>query len=36
VSGLSEAADGWDVRGPTGEIVFGDVVVDASGRGSTG
>lgn len=34
VSGLGEAADGWEVRGSTGETVVGDVVVDASGRSS--
>ena len=34
VSGLGETADGLEVHGATGEIVVGDVVVDASGRGS--
>jgi 2-polyprenyl-6-methoxyphenol hydroxylase-like FAD-dependent oxidoreductase len=34
VSGLDEAADSWEVRSSTGESVFGDVVIDASGRGS--
>ncbi len=34
VCGLGKTADGWEVRGSTGETVLGDVVVDASGRGS--
>jgi flavin-dependent dehydrogenase len=34
VSGLGETADGWEVHGATGETVHGDVVIDASGRGS--
>jgi 2-polyprenyl-6-methoxyphenol hydroxylase-like FAD-dependent oxidoreductase len=34
VSGLSQTADGWEVRGSTGETVLSDVAVDASGRGS--
>ncbi len=34
VSGLGRTANGWEVRGPTGETVVGEVVVDASGRGS--
>lgn len=34
VTQLDETADGWEVHGSTGETVLGDVVVDASGRGS--
>ena len=34
VSGLGQTVDGWEVSGSTGETVLGDVVVDASGRGS--
>jgi 2-polyprenyl-6-methoxyphenol hydroxylase-like FAD-dependent oxidoreductase len=34
VSGLGQTADGWEVSGSTGETVLGDMVVDASGRGS--
>ena len=34
VNGLSQTAEGWEIRGSTGETVLSDVVVDASGRGS--
>lgn len=34
VAGLAPTADGWEVHDSTGETVLGDVVVDASGRGS--
>ena len=34
VTGLGETAQGWEVQGSSGETVLGDVVVDASGRGS--
>ncbi|MBO0812676.1 MAG: hypothetical protein J2P23_11620, partial [Microlunatus sp.] len=34
VTGLATAANGWEVRDSTGETAVGDVVVDASGRGS--
>jgi 2-polyprenyl-6-methoxyphenol hydroxylase-like FAD-dependent oxidoreductase len=34
VSGLGQTADGWEISGSTGETVLGDMVVDASGRGS--
>ena len=34
VNGLTQTADGWQVRGSAGEIVHADLVVDASGRSS--
>jgi 2-polyprenyl-6-methoxyphenol hydroxylase-like FAD-dependent oxidoreductase len=34
VSGLAHTTEGWQIRGSTGDSVFADLVVDASGRGS--